>query len=102
MLEVEGDAALVAVHDQERRGHAVDSRLAIPAGVIAAGQLFDLDDVGAQVGEHHPAGGPGHDLCQLEHAHAGERTGMRRKFRLRSDAAHRPTNTGFFLARNAA
>ena len=77
MLEIERQSTLVAVHDQERRGHALDARLAIAARVVPAGELFDLDHVGAHVGEHHAAGGSGHDLCELEHAHAGERPEMR-------------------------
>ena len=31
------------------------ARLAVAARVVAAGQLLDLDHVGAHVGEHHPA-----------------------------------------------
>ena len=47
----------------------------IAARIVAAGQLLDLDDVGAHVGEHHAARRAGHDLRELEHAHAGERAG---------------------------
>ncbi len=75
MLEVERDAALVAIQHHERRRDAVDARLAIAARIVAAGKLLDLDDVGAHVGEHHAARGPGHDLRELEHAHAGKRSG---------------------------
>ena len=77
VLEVQRDAALVAVQDHERCRHAVHARLAIAARVVATGQLLDLDHFGAEVGEHHAGGGPGHDLSELEHAHAGERTGVR-------------------------
>ena len=78
VLEVDRDAALVAVHHQERRRDAVDARLAVAARIVAARQLLDLDHVRAHVGQHHAAGRPGHDLRQLEHAHARERAGMRR------------------------
>ena len=77
-LEIEREAALVAVQHQERRRDAVDARLAIAARVVAARQFLDLDHVGAEVGEQRAAGGAGHDLRELEHAHAGERSGMRR------------------------
>jgi hypothetical protein len=74
MLQVDRDSALVPVHHEERRGHAVDPRLAVSARVVAAGKLFDLDHVGAHVGQHHPARGSCHDLRELEHVHPGQRT----------------------------
>ncbi len=89
VLQVQGDAALVAVHHQERRRHAVDARLAVAARVVAAGQLLDLDDVGAHVGEHQPGGRAGHDLREFEHAQAGERARVRRALRRRVLRRHR-------------
>jgi hypothetical protein len=76
MLQVEGDAALVAVQDHEGRRDPVHARLAVAARIVAAGKLFDLDHVGAHVGQHHAAGGAGHDLREFQHAHAGQRPGM--------------------------
>ena len=75
------------------------ARLAIAARVVAAGQLLDLDDVGAHVGEQHAARRARHDLRELEHAHAGERAG---DAACSGVSAHRPTNAGLRLARNAA
>src|SRR3546814_17181993 len=56
-LEVQRHAPLVAVQNHKGRRHPIDSGLAITAGIIAARQLLDLDDVGAHIGQHHPAGG---------------------------------------------
>ncbi len=89
MLQVQGDAALVAVHHQERRRDAVDARLAVAARVVAARQLLDLDHVGAHVGEHQAGRRAGHDLREFEHAHAGERTAVRRPRRRLLLWAHR-------------
>jgi hypothetical protein len=117
VLEVERDPALVAIHHQERRGHAVDPRLAVAARFVAAGDLLDLDDVGAHVREHHSARRAGHDLRELEHAHAGERAGAGRGSAdghswdppcpAAADAKarvhrQRPTKSGLRFARNAA
>src|SRR3982074_3357125 len=76
MLQVECDATLVAVQDHEWRRNAIDARFAIAAGVVAARQLFDFDDVCSHVRQHHAAGGSGHDLRQFEHTHACQRTGV--------------------------
>ena len=100
-LEIERDAALAAIHHHERRRHAVDARLAISARVVPSRQLLDLDHVGAHVGEHGAARGPRHDLREFQHAHAGERTRMRRR-RVVGMRGHRPRNFGLRLARNAA
>ncbi len=100
-LQIERDPALAAVHHQERRGNAVDTRLAVAARIVAARQLLDLDHVGAQVGEHDAARRPRHDLRELQHAHAGERT-RTPAFAGRRGHAHRPLKRGFCFARNAA
>ncbi len=109
-LQVERDRALVAVQHQEGRRHAVDARIAIAARIVAAVGLLDLDHVGAEVGQHHAAGRAGHDLGQLEHAHAGEGAGLRSAFGLHGGchrcpfdmvAAQRPWNSGVCLARKA-
>ena len=36
---------------------------------------LDFDDVGAHIGEHAPAHGPGHDVCELDDLEACERAG---------------------------
>ena len=101
-LEIERESALVAVQHQERRRHAVDTRFAIAARVVAAGQLLDLDHVGTEVREQRAAGRARHDLRELEHAHARERPRMRRAGRRAGVGAHRPRNSGLVFARNAA
>jgi hypothetical protein len=102
MLQVEGDAALVAVQDHERRRHAVHARLAVAARIVAAGELFDLDHVGAHIGQHHAARGAGHDLREFEHAHAGQRTGMGSGVcACHGIRGQDPVQTGFCLSRKA-
>jgi hypothetical protein len=54
-LQVQRDAALVAVHHHEGRRFAVDAGLGIAPRVVAAGHFLDLDDVGAEVGEQGAA-----------------------------------------------
>src|SRR5687767_4992876 len=58
MLEVETDAMLATVE------HAAAGPGAHPV---------DLQDIGPEVGEHHPREGSGAEAGQLEHADAGER-----------------------------
>jgi hypothetical protein len=67
VLEIDGDGALVAiVGREESRGEAGHA-----ARWIALGR-FDLDDVGAEVGEHD-AGARSHDgMAEVENLHAGE------------------------------
>ena len=90
--------------------------LGVAARVVAAGQLLDLDHVGAEVGEHHAGRRARHDLREFEHAHAGQRPGgalatasclhapCRRSLRQEGDPrlTGRHGNSGLFLARNAA
>jgi hypothetical protein len=73
-LEVERDAALVAVHRHERSGFAVDFRPVHAPCIVAARDALDLDHVGAHVREQHAAGGTRHDLRELDHLQAGERS----------------------------
>ncbi len=104
MLQVDRDAALVAVEHQERRRDPVYPRLAVASRVVAARDLLHLHDVGAHVREHHPARGTRHDLRELEHAHAGERARVCGVRRVSSPdpSRHRPMNSGLRFARNAA
>ena len=77
-LEVELDRALAAVGGVEIGGaemaavRGLDERRAPAAGVVAGALALDLDDVGAEVGEHLPGPGPGQDAGQFENADAGE------------------------------
>src|SRR5581483_3056707 len=50
-LQIERHAALVAVQNHERGRFVVDLRRHHAARVVAVGEFFDLDDVGAHVGE---------------------------------------------------
>ena len=74
VLEVHRDPALVAVHHQVGGGLALDDRRDRAAAVVAVRQLLQLDHVGAHVGEHQAAGRAGHDVRQLDHLEAGERS----------------------------
>ena len=99
LLEVERDAALVAVQHQERRRDAVDARLAIAARVVAAGQLLDLDDVGAESASITPQVGPAM-ICASSSTRmpaSGPGCGT-----AGGASAHRPPNSGLRFARNAA
>ena len=51
-LEVECQAALVAVHHHEGRGLAIDVGRQRAAHVVAARKALDLDYVRAHIGEH--------------------------------------------------
>ncbi|MCY1546341.1 hypothetical protein D9M68_823330 [compost metagenome] len=75
MLQVQGDGALVAVEHEIGRRDPIDLGIAVLARIVAAVELLDLDDVGAQVGQHHAAGRAGHDLRKFDHAHAGQGAG---------------------------
>ena len=74
-LQVEHDAALVAVDPHEQRGHvAADARPGVARGVAL--RRLDLDDVGAEIAQHLRGVGPEHHRGEIEHAHARERTGI--------------------------
>jgi hypothetical protein len=73
--QVDGDAAFVAVElfEQEVEVAGVgDQAHGLDAPQRVAGRSFDLDDVGAPLGEHR--GGAGHEpvLGDLDHAYAVE------------------------------
>ena len=73
VLEIERDRALVAVQVLEIRPVA----RAAHGVLLEAGRRFDLDDVGAEVGELAHAGRPGAHARQVEDAKARERGGSR-------------------------
>jgi hypothetical protein len=70
-LQVEGHRPLVAVEVLEIRALA---RTAHALVRVDARRRFDLDHVGAEVGELLDAGRAGADAGEVEHAQAGERT----------------------------
>jgi hypothetical protein len=73
--EVERDRAPVAVDGEEvGRVVAVEGRPPV-AGVVAETGPLDLQDVGAEVGQHHAAVGAGEHPGQVQDAHAAERSG---------------------------
>ena len=83
-LEVDREAALVAVEREEARVDAVPRRAA--AGDVAvplARDGLDLDHVGPQIAEAHRGQRAGHGDRAVEHAHARERAAarLRRAFR---------------------
>ena len=84
VLEIEHDAALVAVVGEEDRAHpVVDRRRPGAAHRVAAGG-FDLDDVGAQIAEHLGRDGAEQDGGEVDDPNSGEGTG-----RFRSGVSHR-------------
>ena len=60
-LEVQGDAALVAVEGQE-----IPLVAAAEPGLVAAARALHLDDVRAQRGEDEAGGGTGDDVAELQ------------------------------------
>ncbi len=77
-LEIDGEAALVAVEGAEETGGEAGQ----PPGRIAADRL-DLDHVGAEIGEDQPRARPHDGVAEFEHADAGkgERVGRTRSMR---------------------
>ena len=74
VLQVQREAALVAVDRHELSAHAAVTELAgIAPGV--AGQRLDLDDLGAPVAQHLRGVGTEQNAGEVEHLDAGERTG---------------------------
>ncbi len=78
MLQVDGDRALVAVDRGEAQAHAVLAGAQVAHVVAATGPLH-LDDVGAEIGQHHGAVGTGDDAREIEDADALEHHGRSRK-----------------------
>ena len=80
-LEVEHDAALVAIDAREVAAvvasFSIRRETAPVAAAHVAGRRLDLDDVGAEVGQQHRAVRTGERLREIEHANVGERTGAR-------------------------
>jgi hypothetical protein len=75
--DIQRDRLLVAVHTNEvgaflGAGHC---RGGEAAGVVAGARAFDLDHVGAQIGEHLRAGWPRQNAGQVEYAKALQRPG---------------------------
>ena len=64
-LEVQGDAALVAVEGQE-----IALIAPAEAGLVAAAGPLHLDDVGPQRGQDEARRGAGHDVAELKHSDA--------------------------------
>ena len=68
VLQVQAHAAFIAVeHFAHRR-----------RGVVARAQVFDLDDIGPQVGQVQGAHGAGQQAGEVEHAHALQRRAVGR------------------------
>jgi hypothetical protein len=40
------------------------------AGIVAAIDTLDLDDIGAEIGEDHSGGRPGHDGAEIQNSYA--------------------------------
>src|SRR5690606_39073501 len=74
VLQVERDTPLVAIHHHEGRRLAIDVWRQHAAGIVTTVDLLDLDDLGAHVGQHQPTDGTRHDVAEVEHPHALERS----------------------------
>src|SRR5208282_165405 len=73
LLDVDHDAALVAVEVQERRGEAAALWADAPAHRVALGR-FDFDHVGAKVAEQLSAERPRNDGRQVKNAKTDQRS----------------------------
>ena len=73
LLEVEGQAALVAVDGQEVGAFRADKGRPPVAGIVAAARQFNLEDVGAIVAQHQGTERAGQGPGQIQHAHPLQR-----------------------------
>ena len=73
VLEVEGDAPLVAIDREVIRRHALDLRRHPRPGLVTGPRELDLDDVGAVVGEHQRAIRTGERAREIEDVDARQR-----------------------------
>src|SRR6185437_15980875 len=73
VLEIEGDALLVAVGAEIVGAFSAHPGRSPAPRIVADAGLLDLDDLSAEVAEHHGAIWPGQDSRQVEHADAVER-----------------------------
>src|SRR5262249_30710184 len=72
MLQVDRDAALVRIEDEEE--HRVEARHLGPiAARLLASRRLDLDDVGAEPAQELRARGPCFELGEVENPHTGQR-----------------------------
>lgn len=71
--DIERHAALVAIHRDEPERFAVEKRGAPGARIVTARSAFDLDDIGAVVGEQQTCIRACNRGRQIEHANAGEK-----------------------------
>src|SRR5262249_33848127 len=76
LAHIHRDAALAAVEEREIGALALDMRSEM-AALIAAPRHLDLDDLGAEIGEHGGAIGAGHHAREIEHAQALEEVARR-------------------------
>jgi len=71
-LQVNNDAAFVAVQHQEGSRFATDVGRQETARIVTRRSLLELDYVGAHVGKHQTAARPGHDMRELDDPDAGQ------------------------------
>jgi hypothetical protein len=74
-LEIESQRLLAAIDAGEIGGFFAHER-PDAAAVIAAVRVFDLDDAGTEIGQHHGAIGTGQHAREIEDEEAGERAGI--------------------------
>ena len=73
LLEVDGDAALIAVGPDERAALVVPHFGSQLAEIVAAVGFLDFDHFGAEVGQNHAAQGAGDEMAEIGDADAGQR-----------------------------
>ena len=82
-LEIDRDALLAPVHREEVGALSPGERGAPAPGVVSARRLH-LDDLGAEVGQHHRGVRPGENPREIHHPHSGERRAGRGQPRRRT------------------
>jgi hypothetical protein len=70
-LQIDDDAALVAIHRTEQAALAVRERT--DRAIVVAARRLDLDDVGAEIAEQRRTQRPRQHPGKIDHAYAVER-----------------------------
>ena len=72
--QVQGHAPLAPV-DAHEVGAVIAHERPVASGLVSRARLLDLDNVGAQVRQHHGAEGAGQDPAQVQDSHTFQRSG---------------------------
>ena len=93
--EIERDTALVAIEAEKRRALAADFRVLIVPRIVAAIRVFDLDHLGAEIGQRLRTGGSGDNPGEVDN----QQTIEGRRFALGARRALRQLRSGGHIRR---